>query len=584
MPLCRNPPHPLSRRRKLTFGRRTESAVSAPITCASTCRDAYPLPRIDEVFDHITIDLLVHASSFKLALANLHNVLTAIRQAGLRLNPLHRLTDKYQPFVWTEECAEAFARLRTALTEAPVLAYPDVHRPFIVDTDANCRHCHRQEEKSQVEPEVTAVHTISEAGWLPVSPEQLREGQEADGTLQKVRGWLEAGRPPQWAEVLAKGPELKAYYELPYRSPTRLHTRRPDVWPGAPDREPARTEACYFHQLLERLQVAHNFSRQAQDIVGLQQKRAYDQHCKGQAFKPGDRVWIHCPVCKKGLFPKLQSYWCGPGEVVGWLSEVTYRVRMPNWGCLVVLHQDQLAPYHPLAAEDVAGGKEGSSPVPSTPPAAEEVTQHTTGRPTRQWRLPSYLRNYESCPSSVDQTSLPSAVYDPGVLPLYPHLTPPMPHAAPDTHQTALPNPDPSLHYPLQAPPPMVAFVLPNYMFPQPNPPIPQSSPRMPSAPQHFYNPNSTFLFPFPQPTSSYGQPPPDRGGTDFPLFQFRCSSPSTCCSWRSRLASGGGVGPGYHPTGHAPYQWGRTGLDSRTRKQHRWREDLRQPTGGQRV
>ncbi|KAJ8412372.1 hypothetical protein AAFF_G00127080 [Aldrovandia affinis] len=63
--------------------------------------------------------------------------------------------------------------------------------------ELDCWHCHRQEEKSQVEPEVAAVHTISKAGWLPVSPEQLREGQEADGTLQKVRGWLEAGRPPQ---------------------------------------------------------------------------------------------------------------------------------------------------------------------------------------------------------------------------------------------------------------------------------------------------------------------------------------------------------------------------------------------------
>ncbi|KAJ8394698.1 hypothetical protein AAFF_G00042980 [Aldrovandia affinis] len=125
------------------------------------------------------------------------------------------------------------------------------------------------------------------------------------------------------------------------------------------------------------------------------EKHAYDQHCKGQAFKPGDRVWIHCPVRKKGLSPKLQSHWRGPGEVVGLLSEVTYRVRMPNRGRLVVLHQDRLASYHPLAAEDAAGGQEGSSPVLSTPPAAEEVTQHTTGRPTRQRRLPSYLRNYE---------------------------------------------------------------------------------------------------------------------------------------------------------------------------------------------
>ncbi|KAJ8346723.1 hypothetical protein SKAU_G00281240 [Synaphobranchus kaupii] len=149
-------------------------------------------------------DLLVHASDFQQALANLTDVLAAIRQAGLRLNPkkcqllrretaflghivsergvatdpskvadvrdwpvpgdvgelrsflglasyyrrfvrdfatlaspLHRLTDKCRPFVWQEGQSMAFDQLRAALTEAPVLAYPDAQRPFIIDTDAS---------------------------------------------------------------------------------------------------------------------------------------------------------------------------------------------------------------------------------------------------------------------------------------------------------------------------------------------------------------------------------------------------------------------------------------------------------------
>ncbi|KAJ8337414.1 hypothetical protein SKAU_G00386340 [Synaphobranchus kaupii] len=149
-------------------------------------------------------DLLVHASDFQQALANLTDVLAAIRQAGLRLNPkkcqllrretaflghivsergvatdpskvaavrdwpvpgnvgelrsflglasyyrrfvrdfttlastLHRLTDKCRPFVWQEGQSMAFDQLRAALTEAPLLAYPDAQRPFIVDTDAS---------------------------------------------------------------------------------------------------------------------------------------------------------------------------------------------------------------------------------------------------------------------------------------------------------------------------------------------------------------------------------------------------------------------------------------------------------------
>ncbi|KAI3374796.1 hypothetical protein L3Q82_021352 [Scortum barcoo] len=113
-------------------------------------------------------DLLAHAADFDSALANLRDVFFAIRKAGLRLHPrkchlfrretsflghvvsaagvdfatttaspLHRLTQKGQVFQWGEDCAQAFAQLRTALTEAPVLAYPDPCRPFIVDTDAS---------------------------------------------------------------------------------------------------------------------------------------------------------------------------------------------------------------------------------------------------------------------------------------------------------------------------------------------------------------------------------------------------------------------------------------------------------------
>ncbi|KAJ8375683.1 hypothetical protein SKAU_G00062630 [Synaphobranchus kaupii] len=307
-------------------------------------------------------DLLVHASDFQQALANLTDVLAAIRQAGLRLNPkkcqllrretaflghivsergvatdpskvaavrdwpvpgnvgelrsflglasyyrrfvrdsatlaslLHRLTDKCRPFVWQEEQSIAFDQLRAALTEAPVLAYPDAQRPFIVDTDASntgvgavlsqededgervvayysralgkaernycvtrrellavtlegqvarwleqlqgydfeirhraarlhlnadalshrpcaaqeCHYCSRQEERVQVSPDVAVP--------LPLTPLELREAQEADSTLGKVRGWLEVGQRPERSVVSAESPELKSYCSLVQR-------------------------------------------------------------------------------------------------------------------------------------------------------------------------------------------------------------------------------------------------------------------------------------------------------------------------------------------------------------------------------
>lgn len=51
--------------------------------------------------------------------------------------PLYTLTRKDQLFVWTDECEKAFKCLKTALTQAPVLAYPHFDREFLLETDAS---------------------------------------------------------------------------------------------------------------------------------------------------------------------------------------------------------------------------------------------------------------------------------------------------------------------------------------------------------------------------------------------------------------------------------------------------------------
>uniref|UniRef100_A0A672GGX8 PAS domain-containing protein n=1 Tax=Salarias fasciatus TaxID=181472 RepID=A0A672GGX8_SALFA len=141
-----------------------------------------------------------------------------------------------------------------------------------------------------------------------------------------------------------------------------------------------------------------------------------------------------------------------------------------------------------------------------------------------------------SWPSVGSQASIPTTPFPPSMLPIYP-VYPPFAQAVPGADPSRFPQP--------QMGPPMMALVLPNYLFPQMTPPMSQPG----AAPGHFYNPN--FPYPVAPPLAaapplvpnpmavpapcapsrsstpqSYGHAPADREGAESPLFQSRCSSP----------------------------------------------------------
>ena len=51
--------------------------------------------------------------------------------------PLHKLTEKGTPYVWSDECQTSFDGLKRMLTNAPVLGYPCQDLPFLLDCDAS---------------------------------------------------------------------------------------------------------------------------------------------------------------------------------------------------------------------------------------------------------------------------------------------------------------------------------------------------------------------------------------------------------------------------------------------------------------
>jgi hypothetical protein len=61
-----------------------------------------------------------------------------IRHYAIISQPLTALLKKGALFVWTNVAEEAFQTLKNALISAPVLALPDYHAQFVVETDA----CH----------------------------------------------------------------------------------------------------------------------------------------------------------------------------------------------------------------------------------------------------------------------------------------------------------------------------------------------------------------------------------------------------------------------------------------------------------
>ena len=90
--------------------------------------------------------------------------------------PLYRLTRKSVPYKWTTDCEVAFTHLKRALTEAPVLVYPQFGHPFLLENDASgmgLRAVLSQKQEDGTTLHMQAVYSSNKSGtsgspsWRP---------------------------------------------------------------------------------------------------------------------------------------------------------------------------------------------------------------------------------------------------------------------------------------------------------------------------------------------------------------------------------------------------------------------------------
>ncbi|CAI5653079.1 unnamed protein product [Oreochromis niloticus] len=375
-----------------------------------------------------------------------------IKEFATIASPLHRLTDKGQPFGWGDACAAAFAQLKEALTRAPVLAYPDARQPFIVDTDASNMALHGRRV-----PLLSATGGAGSggAGGGYCSGHSQRRGMapiDHEAAEVGAGGRRNVGSGNRYVLVamdyFTKWPEA---YVVPDQSATTTAEKLVEEMftrfgvPAELHSDQGRNfELKVFGEICRRLGVektrttplhpqsdglVERFNRTLATqlaILTSRHQRDWDRHlplvlwsyrtavqessqCTPAALMfgrelrtPVDLVFGSPPQPEIDGGPEMdyyrrlrevvhdRSHWQGPAEVVERLTEVVYRIHMPGPWRMVVLHQDRLLPYQPLAPADAGAGDAGGNPCsdPSGfPPAGRD-------RPVCQRKTPGHLQDF----------------------------------------------------------------------------------------------------------------------------------------------------------------------------------------------
>ena len=102
--------------------------------------------------------------------------------------PLNRLTGDNVPFVWDSRCDSAFQKIKQYLSCKPVLAFPKLNEPFVVECDANDYAAGRVLSQKGVDNVLHPIAYFStsftgfQRNWAPIT-------KEAFALVLAVRHW-----------------------------------------------------------------------------------------------------------------------------------------------------------------------------------------------------------------------------------------------------------------------------------------------------------------------------------------------------------------------------------------------------------
>ena len=95
-------------------------------------------------------------------------------------------------------------------------------------------------------------------------------------------------------------------------------------------------------ELKERLEEAHKLVRKNTDCSMKRQKKYHDVKNSWEQFDVGQLVYVFFPVKKVGTSGKFTSYWKGPFQVVGKMSDVLYSIDCGRNGSNQVIHCNRI--------------------------------------------------------------------------------------------------------------------------------------------------------------------------------------------------------------------------------------------------